>query len=68
MKKCHRKSVFYLRSCCYKTPHRLEKEELLQDVLMAILYNGQHYVGIPSTLNINFILWHKQMIVCAVEC
>ena len=36
----------------------------------ALSFSGmiQSYICIPSTLNINLILWHTQLIVCAVKC
>ena len=31
-------------------------------------FNSHPKLYIPSTLNIDLILWHTQLIVCAVEC
>ena len=32
------------------------------------IFTTEAKLYIPSTLNIDFILWHTQLIVCAVEC
>ena len=47
-----------MKSICTRVQEYLQKKTITQFILQAKLY-------IPSTLNIELILWHTQLIVCA---
>ena len=56
----HAMSVFKIQKKCFWYINFFYKTKLIL-IPQAKLY-------IPSTLNINLILWHTQLIVCAVKC
>ena len=74
-KPCQRStSTFFLfdlnQRFFWTTGAKVRGQKVIKGLLIYIspcLYSVQSYMYIPSTLNTDYLLWHTQLIVCAVK-